>query len=63
MNDKPGVPLAILQEAYRPLLFFANEILEAAAPFLPDLLLHWVHRWLIPSPSPFAEDEPCPPSP
>lgn len=63
MNGKLSVSLAILQEAYQPLLFFAGEILESAAPFLPEPLLHWAHRWLMPSPSPFAEDKSCPPTP
>lgn len=31
-------PLAILSETYRPLAFFAEELLSAAEPFLPDTL-------------------------
>ena len=46
MNARRMLPLNILTETYRPLLFFAGELLLAASPFLPQVTQNWA-RWLI----------------
>jgi len=37
-------PLNILKETYRPLAFFAGEMLLAAAPFLPEISQSWARQ-------------------
>ena len=44
MKSKQTLPLALLQETYRPLTFFASEMLLAAAPFLPRVAVDWARR-------------------
>ena len=49
MNHKDRqheLPLDILQETYRPLTFFAGEIMIAASPFLPEIVQRWAKRLL-----------------
>ena len=46
MKPKRELPLNILLETYRPLAFFAGELLLAAFPFLPGVTQTWA-RWLI----------------
>ena len=38
------LPLNILLETYRPLAFFAGELLLAASPFLPRITHIWAQR-------------------
>jgi len=40
------LPLNILQETYRPLAFFAGEMMIAASPFLPEIVQSWAKRLL-----------------
>ena len=44
MKPKRELPLSILLETYRPLAFFAGEILLAASPFLPRVTQSWAQR-------------------
>ena len=44
MKPKRELPLTILLETYRPLAFFAGEILLAASPFLPRVTQSWARR-------------------
>jgi len=46
MKERRTLPLNILAETYRPLFFFASELLLAASPFLPRITQTWA-RWLI----------------
>jgi hypothetical protein len=50
MKSRHSLPLTLLQETYRPLAFFASEVLWAAAPFLPQTAVDWVRRLLARAP-------------
>jgi hypothetical protein len=44
MKPKRDLPLNILLTTYRPLAFFAGELLLAASPFLPGISRSWAQR-------------------
>ena len=44
MKANRKLPLAILLETYRPLAFFAGELLLAASPFLPRVTQSWARK-------------------
>jgi len=43
-HERLQVPLAIIIDTYRPLAFFASELVLAAAPFLPTVVIDWAGR-------------------
>ncbi len=43
-HERLQAPLAILIDTYRPLAFFASELMLAAAPFLPTVIIDWAGR-------------------
>ena len=53
MKSQRDMPLNILRETYRPLAFWAGELLLAASPFLPRVTQTWARRLIqFDSPSP-----------